>query len=119
VKWIILLRLLSIQKEIIISEWVNNRLQIFNYQGNHLKFIGENELKYPTFMSLNPQGNIYVINYNNEENQGNIKVFNLESGQLIHTFGNTSLPNPYGIAYQSDFQQLWVTDFDHHNIFAF
>jgi len=74
-------------------------------------------LQNPALISLDPQANIYVADADN--NQGNIKVFDVESGQLIHTFGNASLKNPDGIAYQSDSERFWVADFNYHNISAF
>jgi DNA-binding beta-propeller fold protein YncE len=108
------------KKEIIVGESNNRRLQVFDLQGHHLRFIGVND-NLPTIhqLCLDHQDNIYVGNWSvDDKNDGKIFVFDGETGSLIHTFGLGSLKRPIGVAFHPISQRIFVANYNLHNVMA-
>jgi len=81
------------KREIIVSEFDGNRLQAFDYQGNHLRFIGIGQVQRPANLFIDELDHIYVGGMADNT----IKVFEGNTGQLIHSFGQGILNAPSGV----------------------
>lgn len=103
---------------IYVADAWNNRVQIFDANGNYQNSIGgtwgsgNDELKWPTAVAFAPNGNIYVADANNSR----IQIFN-SSHTYIGTIGVTGVPgsdnnhfdNPLGIVVDSS-GNVYVAD---------
>jgi len=78
---------LNSKREIVVSESTGKRLQIFDYNGNHLRFIAVGQISYPGNIFIDSSDHIYVGSHTDNT----IKVFDGNTGQLIHSFGQGHL----------------------------
>ena len=81
---------------LIVSDYGNHRIQIFNEDGGWLltidgKGTGNSSFKYPKGLASDPQGNIHAAC------STSIKVFTKE-GVYVRTYGDPIAPGPKGIA---------------------
>jgi len=109
---------LNSKKQIIVSEYANNHLQVFYLNGNHIKFIGVDILKKPNLICLDLDDNIYVANQLIGD-ETKIHVFHYESGELIHSFGQGALNGPMGMGFDASSHKIFVSNWDNHNICVF
>ena len=102
---------------LIVSDWYNNRIQIFNEDGGRLltidrKGTGNSNFTWPRGLALDPQGNIHVADVEF------IKVFTKE-GVYVRTYGSPGAPRPWYIAIDDEGNALvsygsCLSIFDHH-----
>jgi len=96
-------------KRIFVSDTGNQRVQVFDYNGNHLFNFGKNgegkgEFKFPYGIAADGNGRVYVADLYN----GNISVFS-ENGQFISYFSNSvEIKSPAGL--YIDGSRMYVTD---------
>ena len=69
---------------LIVSEMYNHRMQVFDADGHHQRFIGDGQgsqdgqLENPWGLALNEQGRLFVADFNNQR----VQIFGLEDGRL-------------------------------------
>ena len=91
--------------EIFVSDMNNNRIVVFNENGEFIRSFGENSLHYPNGVLCDNMGRIFVTSRNDNK----ILVFG-QSGEHISTFHNgNSLSEPRGISFDAD-RNLIVCD---------
>jgi len=73
------------ENELIVSEFGNNRLQVFDSDGNHLRFLSNGTLDGPCQICLDAHENIYVRNQSKGP-YAKVQVVGKETGEIIHTF---------------------------------
>jgi len=98
---------LNSKKEIIVAQYQKNHLQVFDYQGYHLRFIGMGRFSNSGHLCLDEQENIYIGNWKSEYDS-DISVFSGINGDLLHVFGRGALSTPVGIAYHQQLQRILV-----------
>lgn len=110
------------EKEVFISEGGNNRIQVFDLNGNFLRMFGHKgtglgELGRPMLMDIR-NGKVYVTEYHNDR----IHIFNLR-GDPITTIGSSGsgpgqLDSPGGVDIDKE-GRLYVADFFNHRVQVF
>ena len=95
------------RNEIAVTENGNNRLQIFNSDGNYLRSFGtkgnkQGEFNFPCGIAFDENGNIVVVDSSNHR----VQVFN-EQGKFLSQFGEQGslyhqLQHPHGLSVDSD-----------------
>lgn len=96
-------------KRIFVADTLNQRVQVFDYNGNHLYNFGKNgkgkgEFRFPYGIAADGRGRVYVADMYN----GNISVFS-EDGQFISYFGNSvEIKSPTGLYIDGD--RMYVAD---------
>ena len=93
--------------EIAVTNSLDNRVEIFNKNGNYLRSFGREghmagEFKYPRGIAFHNNGNIYVADRNNHR----IQIFSGE-GQYVSSFGekgnlDSQLNSPLGLSVDSN-----------------
>ena len=84
--------------EIFVSDMDNNRIVVFNENGEFIRSFGENSLHCPNGVLCDNMGRIFVTSRNDNK----ILVFG-QSGEYISTFHNgNSLSEPRGISFDAD-----------------
>ena len=84
--------------EIFVSDMSNNRIVVFNENGEFIRSFGQNFLTWPNGVLCDNMGRIFVTSRNNNK----ILVFG-QSGEYISTFHNgNSLRGPRGISFDAD-----------------
>ena len=93
--------------EIVVTDYFNHRVQIFNSVGNYLRSFGrsatkEREFKFPVGIIYHNNGNIFVADYGNSR----IQIFK-GKGEYVGSFGgrgslDSQLSGPYGLSVDSD-----------------
>lgn len=105
------------KNEIIVSESENNRLQVFDYQGNHLRFIGykKNQLMMPHGLSIDENDNIFV---GSQKTNFPITMFD-KNGNHINSFGIKGCCRMNNVYYNKNNKTLYVSDTYNHCIHIF
>ena len=95
----------SDSNEIFVSDMNNNRIVVFNENGEFIRSFGQNFVKWPNGLLCDNMGRIFVISrYDNK-----ILVFG-QNGEYISSFHNgNSLREPRGISFDAD-RNLIVCD---------
>ena len=84
--------------EIFVSDMSNNRIVVFNENGEFIRSFGKNSLNCPNGVLCDNMGRIFVTSRNDNK----ILVFG-QSGEYISTFHNgNSLSEPRGISFDAD-----------------
>ena len=84
--------------EIFVSDMNNNRIVVFNENGEFIRSFGKNSLNCPNGVLCDNMGRIFVTSRNDNK----ILVFG-QSGEYISTFHNgNSLSEPRGISFDAD-----------------
>ena len=84
--------------EIFVSDMNNNRIVVFNENGEFIRSFGQNTLKCPNGVVVDNTGRIFVGNRRDNK----ILVFG-QNGEYISTFHNaSSLSEPRGISFDAD-----------------
>jgi len=78
-----------------------------------LRFIGEDELDGPSGLCLDQQDNVYV------GDSTSIQVFDGDSGEKIHSFGEVDIGPCYGEYFDSNTQKFWMVKSREHKILCF
>ena len=99
------------------SELVNNRIQIFDYKGNHLRFIGHqnNQLKHPYHLCIDEMDNIYV---GSGENNFPLKIFD-ENGKLFKSLKLNENGCPIGVNINLIDGSLMVADWKNSVVYMY
>ncbi len=113
----------EITKEIWVAETEAHRISVFNKKGERIKTIGKRgknpgEFNFPTFISIDKNGNVYVVDALNFR----VQIFD-KSGNLINVFGEYgdgtgNFARPKGIATDS-YGNIYVTDALFHTVQIF
>ena len=109
--------------EIAVTDFENNRVQIFSSDGNYLRSFGRQgnrngEFNYPRGIAFHTNGNIFVVDNGNAR----IQIFSGE-GEYISSFGgkgslDSQFSNPCGLSVDSD-GNIIVADVDNKLIKIF
>ena len=109
--------------EIAVTDFISNKVQIFNSDGNYLRSFGRSgnkagEFSYPTGITFHKNGNIFVADQGNHR----IQIFSGE-GKYVGMFGgkgslDSQLCNPWGLSVDSD-GNIIVADSDNKLIKIF
>ena len=93
--------------EIAVTDWFNNRVQIFSSDGNYLRSFGRpgnknGEFNFPRGIAFHKNGNIFVVDNGNAR----IQIFSGE-GKYVSSFGgkgslDSQLSGPSGLSVDSD-----------------
>lgn len=105
--------------KIYITDTDNNRVQVFDYEGNFILKFGSagtdnGQFKFPYGIAVDNKGDIYVSDFYNH----NIQIFD-QNGQYKRNFGipNKDFSGPAGIAI--DGNRLYLTDINESKIMIF
>jgi len=108
---------------IIICDFSNNRIQIFDCEGNFISTFGSygngnGQFNNPFGMAINSKGNIIVSEYGNQR----IQTFD-SKGKFISTFGskgngNCQFSSPVGICVDKN-DRIYVCEYGNHRIQIF
>uniref|UniRef100_A0ABM0M034 Tripartite motif-containing protein 2-like n=1 Tax=Saccoglossus kowalevskii TaxID=10224 RepID=A0ABM0M034_SACKO len=99
-------------RNVLVCDTGNNRLQIFTLDGNHLKSIKFTNFAKPFtphYSAISDDGYIFTTDHNNKQ-----VVVCDENGKLIRVFGSKELQSPYGVAISPINGNVYVTDFRSH-----
>ena len=107
---------LNSRNEIIVSELNNNRIQIFDYEGNHIKFVGIGNLSSPTQVCVDGMDNIYVGSWDKKKG---VTIFSSETGQLIREINEPFIKIPFGVVFDPKGDRLYITNNDLHTVCVF
>ena len=96
----------SNRDEIAVADQVNHRVQIFNSNGDFIRFFGrqgdnQEEFRVPFGITFDKDGKIFVTDYNNHR----VQIFNRD-GRYMGMFGgegslDSQLSNPWGLSLDS------------------
>ena len=105
--WGVAVNAVNAKDEIVVTDYLNHRVQIFNSVGNYLRSFGrsatkEREFKFPVGIIYHNNGNIFVADYGNSR----IQIFK-GKGEYVGSFGgrgslDSQLSGPYGLSVDSD-----------------
>ena len=105
---------------IIVCDYDNHRIQMFDFQGNFISNGNENgQFNNPIGITMNSKGNIHVSDFGNNI----VQIFEESQGKSISTFGsegneNGQFNNPTGITVNSN-GNILVCDFNNNRIQIF
>jgi len=111
------------KRNILVGDFNNNKIQIFDSDGNFISTFGSNgngngQFQNPIEISINSKGNIIVSDYSNHR----IQIFDSD-GNFISTFGsngkgNGQFTHPWGICADKN-DRIYVCDHSNHRIQTF
>ena len=91
---------------LVVGEYINNRISIFDNQGNFIKVIAAEDLKDPGHLFIDSDDNILITD---DENQ-RIAIYSSQSRNLVKSI--KTMENPRGIAMDRD-GRIIVARVDH------
>lgn len=107
-----------VDRTIYIADTNNQRIQVFDYDGNPISMFGENgegegQFRFPYGIASDAQGQLYIADLYN----GNISIFSAD-GQFIKYFGQKGeFVRPAGLSIDGD--KLYVSDVAKNEIIVF
>jgi len=101
--------------EIIVSEYGNHRLQVFNEDGTFLRFIGVGNLSSPCHVGVDAMDNIYVAN---QSGKNKVRVFDGQTGELMHVFGDNLVGQPEHVMYDPIRNSIFIVDYTGHAVYS-
>jgi len=118
----------SSKGEVLVGEYDNKRIQVFDKKGNHLRYIGDKgELTGPALACVDPSNDTLFVT-DPDCPAEKVKVFSIETGKLLYAFGGENqeanrgkewIQKPFGISFDVHNRRLLLADHSLHVIVVY